>query len=55
MRTADGYTVKTSNGYPISTKSADDHDYPLIYIISSQKTNISLISAQKIYTVGVDQ
>lgn len=45
MKTADGYTVKTSNGYPISVKSIDDYNYPLTCIISPQK----------IYTAVVDQ
>jgi len=45
MKTAEGYTVKTSNGYPISTKSPDDYNYPLTVITSPQK----------IYTAVVDQ
>jgi hypothetical protein len=55
MKTADGYTIKTADGYPISVKSNDVYNYPLICTTTHQKIYTALISAQKIYTVVVDQ
>jgi hypothetical protein len=55
MKTSDGYTVKTSNGYPVSVKSTDDYNYPLICTTSPQNTYSAQVSPQKIYTVVVDQ
>lgn len=38
MKTADGYIIKTADGYPVVGKDPNDYNYPLTALITPQKT-----------------
>lgn len=53
MKTADGYLVNTSGGYPVVGKDPDDYNYPLYALFSTPKTYTAEIFI-KTYTVVMD-